>query len=94
MKTFVDILYGWLPTVFAVVSLIVSVLVSWKTRRLVHFCLSFGIFAAAFFALFSLYRIFCLGAYASYMPHFIIAGTFVISAVQGFSYLSRGHDAA
>ena len=93
MKTVVEILYGWLPAIFAVGSLTGSALVSWKAQIFVHYCLSGVVFAAVFFALFSLYRIFYLGAYASYLPHFIILGAFIIFALQGFSYFSRRHDA-
>ena len=93
MKTFVEILYGWLPAIFAVGSLTGSALVSWKVRHFVHYCLSGIIFAAVFFGLFSLYRIFFLGAYASYLPHFVILGAFTVFALQGFSYFSHRHDA-
>ena len=72
MSTGVAIIYGLLPTIFAVGSLAGSVLVSWKARSFAHYCLSGIVFVAAFSSLLMLYDIFYLDGRASYVPHYVV----------------------
>jgi len=105
MRTFVYILYIWMPVLVAVGSVVGSGIISWRHRGVIHFCLSLIVTGLVVGALFYFYRMFYLDERAAgvvvifgrehfnFMPHFAIYGAFSIFASQGFYVLSNKTDA-
>ena len=79
-----ELLFGALPTVIAVMAVVVSWLVSRRARSAVHWCVSVLVFFAAGWSLLILYRIFVQGAWPTYLPHIVIGIAAVMVITQIF----------
>ena len=106
MRTFLYILYIWMPVLVAIGSVVGSGLVSWRYRGVIHVCLSLIVAVLVVGALFYFYRIFYLDEreagvivifgreHLNFIPYFAIVGAFIIFAAQGFYVLRDKTDAA
>lgn len=86
------ILFGVLPTVFAVASVTASVMVSCRARSILHFVISAVVLAGVAWSLLILYRIFVRGAWPTYLPHFVIGILLVVVVVQILLHRYRRRD--
>jgi len=79
-----EVLFGAIPFVVAVGTVVVSWLVSRRARSLAHWCASLLVFLSVAWSLLILYRIFVRGAWPSYLPHFVIGLAVLIVMIQAF----------
>ena len=88
------LLEGILPTVLAIAAVVSSVMVACRARHILHFVISAVVLAGVAWSLLILYRIFVLGAWPTYLPHFVIGILLFVVVAQIFLYRSRRHDVA
>ena len=86
------LLWGFLPTVVALCAGMVSLFVAFRARRVFHFIASAVVIATVAWSLLSLYWIFALGAWPTYLPHGAIGVVVVIVVAQTFLFGSKRHD--
>jgi len=103
---FLDMLYIWLPTLFAVLSVVGSSLVSWRHSSPAHICLTLIVWVFAVWSLFTLYRMFGLEEYQvqvvvfmgrerlNLIPHLVTFIVVCIFAGQTFWLLRHKPEAA
>ncbi len=77
---------GLLPTIIALIAVIVSLVISFKIRRASHFLLSCMVGVGVAWSLMILYRIFILGAWPTCLPHLVIGVVFIIVILQSILY--------
>jgi hypothetical protein len=76
------LIWGFLPTAFAISAMLVSGVVAWRSHNIAHWCASVVVLAGVVWSLFVLYRIFILNAWPTYLPHYAIAGVAIVAGIQ------------
>ena len=106
MRTFLYIIYIWIPVLVAIGSVTGSGLISWRHRGVINVCLSLITALIVCGALFYFYRIFYLNdheagivvifghTHLNFIPHFAIFGAFAVFAAQAFYFLPNSGDDA
>jgi hypothetical protein len=88
------LLWGLLPTVFALGAVFVSAWMALRVRRVVHSVFSVIVVILDALALWMLFAIFVLGGWPTYLPHVFIGATVCLVLVQAFLFRRRRHDMA
>ena len=88
------ILFGVLPTVLAIAAVVSSLMVACRSRRFGHWIISAIVLAGVAWSLLILYRIFVLGAWPTYLPHYVIGILVVVVITQICWHRNRRHHAA
>ena len=83
------LLWGTVPTLFALAATLVSFYASAKIRTATHFFATGVVILSVWWSLVILYRIFILGAWPTFLPHFAIASASLIAMAQGCHFLVR-----
>jgi uncharacterized membrane protein YoaK (UPF0700 family) len=88
------LLWGLLPTVFALVAVVASAWMAHKVRRVIHSVFSVIVVVLDALALWMLFAIFVLGGWPTFLPHVFIGVTVVVVLIQAFLFMRRRHDVA
>ena len=76
------LVFGLLPTVFAVSCISGSVFITIRARGSLHFIASTVVIVCAGWSLLILYRIFVAGAWPTFLPHVVIGAALIITLGQ------------